>query len=506
MKTEFSRKALLITMLCLGLGYESTVSGKPNIIIMTDILNEPDDTQSMVRFLTHANEFNVLGLIASTGMYKNTDPRADAILEIITGYETAYENLRIHAPGFPTANDLRNITVNGQTGLGMGSVGSGKDTAGSQLIIQQVDAADGPVWITGWGGMNTLAQALWNVRETRAPAQVDTFVAKIRTYDIAGQDDAGPWMCANFPSIFYIRNMRAWNGISRTSGEGAINYQKEYVSKEWFKTNIQENHGVLGTQYPNATYIFEGDTPSFLYAFPVGLGDPENLSWGNWGGRFNAKKTKNPFGRTGFPTPPDFAMYTEARDTFSGYSNNEYIAVARWREAFQNEFAARMNWCVASTYGAANHPPVAVVTGGLTRTVTSGSIVKLSAEGSTDPDGDTLTYHWWHYPEPSDYKTPLIIADATSRDCRFIAPNVTSTQTAHIILAVSDTGTPPLTRYQRVIVTISNKSPTVFAMLCNNSTVPPDDPEPSETFLKGINFNGESVTIDGHPFMLLRRT
>lgn len=448
-------KKLLTTVLCLGLGYGSCASEKPNIIIMTDILNEPDDSQSMVRFLTHANEFNVLGLIATTGMYKNSDPRADAILDIITGYEAAYPNLTKHASGFPSPATLRSITVNGQAGLGMTSVGADKDTPGSALIIQKVDAAVGPVWITGWGGMNTLAQALWNVRETRTPAQVDAFVAKIRTYDIAGQDNAGPWMCANFPNIFYIRSMRAWNGISRTSGAGAIDFQKDYVSKNWFETNVQLNHGTLGLKYPDATYIFEGDTPSFLYAFPVGLGDPDNLTWGNWGGRFNAEKTKNPFGRTSYSTPPDFYMYTEAHDTFAGVDNNEYIAVARWREAFQNEFAARMDWCVASTYADANHPPIAVVKGGLIRTVNSGSVVTLSAEGSTDPDGDTLTYHWWHYPEPSDYKTPLLITNATSRDCSFIAPSVTSPQTVHIILAVRDTGTPPLTRYQRILITFT---------------------------------------------------
>ena len=64
-------------------------------------------------------------------------------------------------------------------------------------------------------------------------------------------------------------------------------------------------------------------------------------------------------------------------------------------------------------------------------------------------------YKWWHYPEPSTYKKTLAISNAGSRDAGFAAPDVASTQTIHIILEVTDTGTPPLTRYQRVIVTVN---------------------------------------------------
>ncbi len=78
--------------------------------------------------------------------------------------------------------------------------------------------------------------------------------------------------------------------------------------------------------------------------------------------------------------------------------------------------------------------------GSLRRIVTSGAVVNLSAAGSTDPDGDSLTYRWWHYPEPSTYKKPLEISGANSRDASFVAPNVASTQTIHIILDVTDTG------------------------------------------------------------------
>ena len=49
---------------------------------------------------------------------------------------------------------------------------------------------------------------------------------------------------------------------------------------------------------------------------------------------------------------------------------------------------------------------------------------------------------------------PLRIEDAAKVEAWFTAPKVARPETLHIILAVTDRGAPPLTRYQRVIVTI----------------------------------------------------
>ena len=61
----------------------------------------------------------------------------------------------------------------------------------------------------------------------------------------------------------------------------------------------------------------------------------------------------------------------------------------RWRSAYQNDFAARMDWTI-KPYAEANHPPVARLEHANRLTVKSGERVNLSAEGSTDPDGDAL--------------------------------------------------------------------------------------------------------------------
>ena len=57
----------------------------------------------------------------------------------------------------------------GQPAYGMSAVGSDKLTPGAQLLIDAVDRNDPrPLYVSIWGGPNTLAQALWHVRETRS--------------------------------------------------------------------------------------------------------------------------------------------------------------------------------------------------------------------------------------------------------------------------------------------------------------------------------------------------
>ena len=43
---------------------------KTRIIILTDIEADPDDTQSLIRFLTYSNQFDVEGLIATTSIHQ----------------------------------------------------------------------------------------------------------------------------------------------------------------------------------------------------------------------------------------------------------------------------------------------------------------------------------------------------------------------------------------------------------------------------------------------------
>jgi hypothetical protein len=123
-------------------------------------------------------------------------------------------------------------------------------------------------------------------------------------------------------------------------------------------------------------------------------------------------------------------------------------------EAFQNDFASRADWCVKS-YKEANHPPVVVLAHAADLEVRPGAKVKLSARGTSDPDGDKLKYRWWQYREAGSYDGTIEIRGAGKQNVSFTVPdNVGKGKTIHIICEVTDTGTPPLTRYQRVVAEI----------------------------------------------------
>lgn len=129
----------------------------------------------------------------------------------------------------------------------------------------------------------------------------------------------------------------------------------------------------------------------------------------------------------------------------------EALTLWRWRDAFQNDFAARMDWTVMS-YEAANHPPVPPP--GEEITVRTGEYFALDGSGTTDPDGDALSYLWFHYPEAGTYAEAIGPYAENLHRLSIRAPEVDEPETTHFVLAVTDKGTPALTRYKRVIVNI----------------------------------------------------
>ncbi len=197
----------------------------PRIIVTTDLGADPDDEQSLVRLLVSANEFDIEGLIVSTGCWKKNQSNTAMLNKIVDAYGQVLPNLQVHAKGYPSHEYLRSISVLGQTGYGMSDVGDGKDSAGSELIIASVDKDDPrPVWVQFWGGGNSLAQAIWKVRATRSKEEFAAFLNKVRVFDILGQDDTGAWMAKNFPELFYIRATGVYGWQPPKNGQ----YQKKH--------------------------------------------------------------------------------------------------------------------------------------------------------------------------------------------------------------------------------------------------------------------------------------
>jgi len=141
----------------------------------------------------------------------------------VAAYAQTLVNLRHHDPRYPDADQLQRVIRSGSAVYGMTGVGEGEETEASRLIIAAVDRPDPrPLWIAVWGGAADLAQALWSVRATRSPADVDRFASKLRVYSISDQDDAGPWARGYFPTLFWVTSVHGftryqlgtWTGIS----------------------------------------------------------------------------------------------------------------------------------------------------------------------------------------------------------------------------------------------------------------------------------------------------
>lgn len=449
---------------------------KHRAIILTDIEADPDDTQSLVRLLLYSNEIDLKGLIATTSCWKKTSVAPETIKKVIKAYGKVQPNLLQHDKSFPSAESLQSLVKKGLPNYGMTGVGNGKDSEGSDWIINILEEKDErPLWISVWGGVNTLAQALHKIKATKSEAEAKRLIAKLRVYTISDQDDSGIWIRNNFPDVFYIVSpgddygSSTWVAINNVI-EGIDNSS---ISNSWLAKNIQQGHGSLGAVYPDVSWGMEGDTPSYLSLIPNGLSDPEHPEWGGWGGRYELyqpdfSKTKK--GGSIVPIAPETRkIWTNADDNFTPFIAKDYgrnvglsekkfndykVTLWRWRDDFQNDFAARMDWCV-KPFSEANHPPVPVLSNPTEITVKSGEGFGFDASNSTDADGDSLSFLWFNYPEAGSYKKFIKIDSAeNSHGAYVIAPKVEERETAHFILKVTDKGTPALSRYKRIIVNI----------------------------------------------------
>jgi hypothetical protein len=119
----------------------------------------------------------------------------------------------------------------------------------------------------------------------------------------------------------------------------------------------------------------------------------------------------------------------------------------------QNDFAARADWCVLP-YEEANHAPVITLDHPNSLRAKPGTVVKLNGFAK-DPDGDTLNYKWWQYWEVDTYSGEIKIKEPKNSSISLLIPSdAKAGETIHLIFEASDSGTPKLTRYQRVIITI----------------------------------------------------
>lgn len=484
----------------------SLAQTKPRIIITAD--PELDDANSLIRFLLYSSDVKVEGLIYAssqfhwTGDGKGTklsvpgreytrfglnlcpcesyrwakDERV--IHDIVEIYEKVYPNLKTHNPEYPLPADLKskirfgNIEFDGDYS---------KDTPGSDLIkALLLDDNMEPLFITAWGGQSTIARALKSIQDqyektpewSRVRANV---LAKVVLLPSGDQDDTyAKYIKPNWPEIDYRQMGRGPSysyGIQmRATPENAV-----FMTSSWMIQNVT-SRGPLGSYYrvwgdgrqmvkgdifdyfglsgytgeelkklgyivwmpvqEKGSWLGEGDNPTFMNMLNNGLRAYEEGHYGGWGG-----KQVTPGVGMGFPDPAQ----AQAGPPFPNF----------WPAA-QRDFAARMKWSVTPRYEDANHEPRVRIEGPLHVTARAGSKIPLKGIVA-DPDGNAVSVKWWQF-KAGSYPGDVTIAQPSSLSTDVVIPaDATEGQTIHLILEATDNGEPSLTRYQRVIVTVSNK-------------------------------------------------
>mgnify|MGYP002525154431 CR=1 FL=1 len=398
---------------------------RPRIIVTTD--GEADDRASFVRFLLTSNEFDVEAIVNSSSEFHwvggkgwNAFHPVEWIAEYIGYYAQVYPNLLKHSKDYPSPDELLarwkvgNISAIGEYAT---------RTEGARFIADiLLDNSDSrPIWLQAWGGCNTIAAALKIIQED---------------------------------------HLSVWPKVLPSE-------VKPYFEKAWMKAQILEGHGPLCDAYPNKQGAFnaEGDTPAFLHTIPTGLRNRESPAYGGWGGRYVKVRGNvwmdplpssdyvHPSGQWGIANSWSKRL-EHATDTAEINVRTRYFKpLWRWLDAIQNDFAARADWCVEE-YESANHPPVvSLAQASLDVSAGVGEVIEWDASGSTDPDGDTLSFRWWHYAEAGSY-AGHVEGVSTPKFSFRVPEDARVGDTIHLICEVRDSGTPALTRYCRVIVTV----------------------------------------------------
>ena len=438
---------------------------KPRLVVCTDIAPadvEPDDMESMVRLMAYADCFEVEALITSVGWNCDPYPKewADYLFRVIEAYRKDVPNLmkRSDQQGFlpieqengqqqigywPSADYLKSRAVMGSERGGIKVIGEGNDSPGSELLIRLADEDDPrPIYVAAWGGANTLAQAIWRVKQTRSAEELKRFVRKFRIYTITDQDmQYNMRMDRAYSSHMWLRR-EFKNDLQFIWDEGTWQEQCELGKRHWqqHKENIQ-GKGALGKEYPTYKWGVEGDTPSFLYVMPNGLNDPEDPHQAGWAGYHERGVCPDSL------TTAWTSWQEPLRSISVGYKQRFYPDEL-------GDFMARMQW---ADEGRGNHNPQLIINRqkGLQPVrlkAKAGKTIRLDASKSKDPDGDTLSFHWWQQPEIGTFKAIITQTDQPKTNIQI--PADADKGELHLICEVHDDGPFHLPAYRRIIISI----------------------------------------------------
>ena len=460
------KKAMIWLLLLIPMvGWAAKSDLKPRLVVCTDIAPadvEPDDMESMVRLMAYADQFEIEALITSVGW--NCDPYPKEWAEYLQCVIEAYrkdvpklmkrsgqtkflpmgmEDGQQQLGYWPSADYIKSRAVMGSERGGIKAIGEGNDSPGSELLIRLADEKDPrPIYVAAWGGANTLAQAIWRVKQTRTADELKNFVKKFCIYTITDQDmQYSMRMNRAYSSHMWLRQEFA-NDLQFIWDEGAWQEQCELGKQHWQQHKAQiQGKGALGKEYPDYKWGVEGDTPSFLYVMPYGLNDPEDPHQAGWAGYHERGICADSL------TTAWTSWQEPVRSISVGYKKRFYPDEL-------NDFCARMQW---ADEGCGNLNPKVIVNGdrGLAPiriSAKAGEKIQLDASKSKDPDGDGLTFNWWQQMEIG--KTKIDIEGVDQSKATICIPSGSKNDTIHVLCEVHDDRPFRLVAYKRIIINI----------------------------------------------------
>jgi hypothetical protein len=413
----------------------------------------------------------------------------------VATYEQVYPNLRVHDRNYPTPAELKskirwgNVEFDGDIS---------QDTPGSDLIkALLLDDEPGPVYLLAWGGQSTIARALKSIQEQYSakpewPAIYQKVSRKAILSPSGDQDDTyANYIKPNWPDI---RTLPAgvggvalgYGAQSTTSAEDSV-----YYSTDWTRENIS-SLGPFGALYrvwgdgkqmvngdifdyfglsgysadqlkakgyivwtpprPQGEFLGEGDSFTFLNLLVNGLRAYEDETPGGWAGRGVPATAFQGAGQFGAITSYDDLLKLQERAAAAGRPPSPD---PNFTPAAQNDLAARMRWSVTATYAGANHEPRVTIRGTLRISTRAGETIRLQGVVS-DPDENAVAVRWWQWKDVGSYPGRVTLSNPTALATNMQIPaDAAAGQTIHLILEATDNGTPALTRYQRVIISIT---------------------------------------------------
>lgn len=494
---------------------------RPRAIITTDL--ECDDMNSLIHLCLFFNDVDVDGIVYTASQFHFSGDGEHTLSEINDNYlcededaaslteyrpveigwieslweneyAEVYEYLSQNDPNYPTPEYLTSVTKVGNIEF-EGDVR--EDTEGSDLIKEAIlDDDSRPLYIFSWGGFNSVARALLSIAEDYQDTDqweeiYDKVVNKVVVSGISQDNTFDDYIRDLYPDLIIMNVSDGYCGYF-TANTAQADYI-EMFNSEWLTENIKFDHGALlekynlmgdGTYYegePDANqygqtttidwgfiymefdqydFLVEGDSGGFMALISVGLRGLESVetgACGTWGGRITYETANGAevyvfSSATGTEEATEYTDYNVVTGAFSD-GTKKYIAT------YQEEWAARADWCV-SDYDSYNHAPIVSVTESDV-SAAAGEYVELNAVIS-DPDGDTYTAYWTVDEYGSTYSGDsrnLQVWGPISESTSFTIPQDAQAGDRFIItLQVKDHADAPMTRYAQVIVTVEESA------------------------------------------------